>query len=151
MNPLVLDLVPWIQQGFCCSQLLVQLMLCTMNTESPDALLAARGLCHGIGFADGPCGLLTGGAMALSLAAGASGDALVNPLLADYALWFESEVEQYGGIRCGQIALGLGSAGVSQNEINPALCGDLLALCWEKILSLLEEYQVDYTGKGMTS
>ncbi len=72
-------------------------------------------------------------------------------MLADYALWFEGEVEQYGGIRCGQIAMGLGSAGVSREEINPALCGDLLALCWEKILSLLQEYAVDYAGKGLIS
>lgn len=70
MNPLMLELLPMVRQGYCCSQLLILLMLQARDQQNPDLVRAMQGLCHGIGQSDGPCGLLTGGACALALAAG---------------------------------------------------------------------------------
>ena len=70
MNPMMMELLPLVHQGYCCSQLLLLLMLQAQDRQNPGVVRAAQGLCHGIGQSDGPCGLLTGGACALALAAG---------------------------------------------------------------------------------
>ena len=72
MNPMMMELLPLVHQGYCCSQLLLLLMLQAQDRQNPGVVRAAQGLCHGIGQSDGPCGLLTGGACALALAAGAA-------------------------------------------------------------------------------
>lgn len=151
MHPMMLELLPWVRQGYCCSQLLLLLMLRIMDQESAPVVRAVQGLCHGIGQSDGPCGLLTGGACALSLAAGKGAEGeeahpLFAPLLHDYAAWFEERTAPYGGQRCGQVAAGLGSA--SDGLPDPAACGNLLAECWEKIVELVETYNVDLSGKA---
>ena len=70
MHPLMMDLLPLVRQGYCCSQLLVQLLVQAQGREVPDLVRALHGLCHGIGQSGGPCGLLTGGACVLALLAG---------------------------------------------------------------------------------
>ena len=61
MNPMMMELLPLVHQGYCCSQLLLLLMLQAQDRQNPGVVRAAQGLCHGIGQSDGPCGLLTGG------------------------------------------------------------------------------------------
>ena len=73
MHPLMMDLLPLVRQGYCCSQLLVQLLVQAQGREVPDLVRALHGLCHGIGQSGGPCGLLTGGACVLALLAGYGG------------------------------------------------------------------------------
>ena len=53
-------------------------------------------------------------------------------------------VASYGGLRCSQIARGL-DAGTGQQgeEPNPVACGELLAECWEKMLELVQNYELD--------
>lgn len=65
MNALMLELIPLIREGYCCSQLLVLLVLQQQGVENPGLVRAAGGLCHGMGQSGGACGLLTGGAAAL--------------------------------------------------------------------------------------
>ncbi len=151
MNPMLMELLPWVRQGYCCGQLLMLLMLQAMDKENPDLVRAAQGLCHGIGMSDGPCGLLTGGAAALALVAGKGADGesahpMLTPLLYDYAAWFDERTASYGGQRCSQIAQGLGaSSGAAGEQPNPVACGELLAECWEKILELVQSYELDLT------
>ena len=92
MNPMMMELLPLVHQGYCCSQLLLLLMLQAQDRQNPGVVRAAQGLCHGIGQSDGPCGLLTGGACALALVAGKGADDetahhMLTPLLNDYATW----------------------------------------------------------------
>lgn len=54
MNPLMLELLPMVRQGYCCSQLLILLMLQARDQQNPDLVRAMQGLCHGIGQSDGP-------------------------------------------------------------------------------------------------
>ena len=92
MHPLMMDLLPLVRQGYCCSQLLVQLLVQAQGREVPDLVRALHGLCHGIGQSGGPCGLLTGGACVLALLAGKGAEGeephpMLAPLLNDYASW----------------------------------------------------------------
>jgi hypothetical protein len=152
MNPLVLEILPLVRQGYCCSQLLMLLLLQSLGRENPELVRAMHGLCHGMGASEGACGLLTGGACVLGCVAGRgkTGEnahpALV-PLVYDYQQWFVGRTEKYGGAACFQIVQGVSAeTGVAppagDARPNPSLCGDLFAECWEKIRALLEEYEI---------
>ena len=149
MNPMMMELLPLVHEGYCCSQLLMLLMLQARDQENPDLVRAVHGLCHGIGQSDGPCGLLTGGACTLALVAGKGAasetpHAMLTPRLNDYATWFYERTNAYGGQSCSQIAAGLGAASGAPGEApNPVACGDLLAECWEKIIELVQSYDLD--------
>lgn len=58
MNPVLMDVLPFVRQGFCCSQLLMLLMLQARGEENPALVRSLQGLCHGIGHSEGDCGLL---------------------------------------------------------------------------------------------
>lgn len=147
MNPLMLELLPWAHRGHCCSQLMMLLLLQSRGEENPGLVRALQGLCHGIGQSDGPCGLLTGGAALLAYLSGMGGegeeaDRMLTPMLNDYATWFYERTAAYGGHSCGQVSAGLGAAG-PDGMPDPAVCGDLLAECWERLLEILQSYGVD--------
>ena len=145
MHPLMMDLLPLVRQGYCCSQLLVQLLVQAQGREIPDLVRALHGLCHGIGQSGGPCGLLTGGACVLGKGAeGEEPHPMLAPLLNDYASWFYERTAAYGGHSCEQVALGLGARTAAGAEPDPVACGDLLAECWEKILELIQNYDLDF-------
>lgn len=152
MNPVLLELIPHIRAGLCCSQLLVVLAQQIRNEENTAWLQAARGLCHGIGQSGGPCGLLGGGAMILAwLSCQASGEPhpMQEAMCNEYALWFQTESAAFGGYGCEQLSTGLmQQAGALSPDGRPDMqvCGDLLARCWEKILEILESYNVDMAG-----
>ncbi|MBR4741733.1 MAG: C-GCAxxG-C-C family protein, partial [Desulfovibrio sp.] len=103
-----------------------------LERESHDLLYASNGLCYGIGQSNGPCGLLTGGALSLSLLLEQKTPQQRQPILNDYALGFEETTS--GIIRCGEIS--------QSPSPDPMACGELLSLCWEKILTLLQEYEI---------
>lgn len=44
MNALMLELIPLIREGYCCSQLLVLLVLRQQGVENPGLVRAAGGL-----------------------------------------------------------------------------------------------------------
>ncbi|MDR2820377.1 MAG: C-GCAxxG-C-C family protein [Desulfovibrio sp.] len=151
MDPVMMELLPFVRQGYCCSQLLVLLMQQARDRQNPDLLRAAQGLCHGIGQSDGPCGLLTGGACALSLVAGKGADdempnRFLTPLLNDYAAWFYERTAPYGGHNCVAVAAGLGAARHEGGMPDPVACGALLTECWGKILELTQEYELDISA-----
>lgn len=140
----MLELVPWIREGYCCSQLLVLLVLRQQGVENPGLVGAMGGLCHGMGQSGGVCGLLTGGAAALGYLAckGAEGETphpLSEPLINDYAAWFSERVCR-GACRdlsCPSVQAETGGGA------DMTLCGDLLADCWEKLVELCAAYDID--------
>ena len=129
MNALMLELIPLIREGYCCSQLLVLLVLQQQGVENPGLVRAAGGLCHGMGQSGGACGLLTGGAVALGYLAckGAAGEAAHVCTGGCRDVSCPSIQEKTGG----------GS--------DMTLCGDLLAECWDKLVDLCAEYGIDMT------
>ncbi len=70
MNAVMLELVPWVREGYCCSQLLMLMILRAQGVENPGLVRAMGGLCHGMGQSGGASGLLTGGAAALGCTRG---------------------------------------------------------------------------------
>ena len=152
MNPLLLEILPLVRQGYCCSQLLMLLLLQSIGHESPELIRAMHALCHGMGASEGPCGLLTGGACVLGCLAGRgkereSAHPSFVPLVAEYQQWFAGRTEKYGGTACFQVMQGLSAETgvphpVAGEQPAPSLCGDLFAACWEKIVLLLSEYSI---------
>ena len=159
MHPSLMDLVPWVRQGFCCSQLLMLLALRERGQSNPNLVRAMHGLCHGLGQAGGPCGLLTGGAAVIGLLAGKGTEAeeaapCLIPLLNDYVQWFTGQTD--GGQSCPEVSRAL--AGQAGREVpprplpgepdalppDPVLCGPLLAACWERILLLSLDYDLEH-------
>lgn len=152
MNPILLDLMPAVREGYCCSQLLFKLLLDVRGEDNPGMLRAMHGLCHGIGQSEGPCGLLSGGACVLGFLAGKGRDGeeangMLEPLLNEYATWFYERTAPYGGYTCPEVAQGLGGR-QADGTINQVACGELLADCWEKIGALAEDYGLDPMAHG---
>ncbi len=154
MHPVLMELLPYVKEGYCCSQLLTLLVLQAQGKENQDLVRATHGLCMGLGFSNGPCGLLTGGATALGLLAG-HGDAdspahpAFMPLINEYATWFYEYTAQYGGYTCDTITSNLGnrnSAASDEQDIDLLACGTLLGACWEKIIELADSYTIDIQG-----
>ena len=151
MHPVLMDVLPFVRQGYCCSQLLMLLMLQARGEENPALVRSLQGLCHGIGHSEGDCGLLPGGACVLALLCGKGADEevphqMLNPLLNEYATWFYERTAQYGGYTCPQVAAGLGARKGEDGVPDPVACGELLADCWVKIGELVESYGLDITA-----
>lgn len=125
-----------LQQGFCCSQVLVLMGLEAQDKENPDLVRAVQGLCGGIGSAGETCGSLTGAACLLSLYAGRGqpgeiADRQLGLMLDELADWFKDEIGQhYGGIRCSEIL-----AGDPANQM--LRCPGIVVETWQKARDLL--------------
>lgn len=150
MNALLLDILPQVRQGYCCSQLLFSLAQQLVGVESPDLMLTMRGLCHGIGQSGGPCGLLTGGAAVLAWLSTTREDEphpMLDAMTNEYAAWFMERTGGYGGAGCENVSRGLAAEAGSplpEGGMPPMeLCGDLLAECWEKLLDLYDSYGLE--------
>jgi len=130
-------------QGWCCAQIVILLLLEDLGREGPDLVRAARSLCFGLGDLAGPCGALTGGALALGLAAGGpAGDPKVDdrlrPLLAELGAWFRRTMEaRHGGTSCRAIV------GPGAEAPNPPHCGPAIMETYETILRLLSDHDID--------
>ena len=87
-------------EGYCCSQIMVQIGLEAKQEENPELLDAVAGLCNGIHWGL-CCGILTGAACLLSLYDKKNAASFMIPMLVD---WFETTYTQsYKGITCEDI------------------------------------------------
>lgn len=150
MNALLLDLLPYVHKGYCCSQLMLALARQLDDTEDTGFMCAMRGLCHGIGQSGGPCGLLTGGAAVLAWLSSRNEEEahpMIDAMTNEYASWFMERVKAYGGTGCENVSTGLAAeAGTPLPEggMPPMeLCGDLLSECWNKLLDIYESYDLE--------
>lgn len=104
-----LDIMRYRQDGLCCSQILVKLVLRDMGRENSDLIRSMAALCYGSGHSEGMCGILTGAACALSVCLENAencerADALLPLMLDELFGWFTGKAEAaYGGSRCGEI------------------------------------------------
>jgi hypothetical protein len=117
-------------QGYCCSQILVQMGLEARQEENPELLDAVAGLCDGLHYGL-ICGILTGAACLLSLYDKNNAASHMIPRLAD---WFETAYTQsHGSISCEDILQG-----------NPAnkleRCPKIMEETFEKCRELLAEF-----------
>ena len=124
--------------GYFCGQILAILMLETLGEDDPLLVKAMGGLNGGVGFSQGCCGCMTGGACLISSFTGTGEDTGYDdpqhkPALAEFTQWFEEEMTaEYGGIDCRDITRG-----------NPAkrveYCPQIIAATYEKCMEILTE------------
>jgi hypothetical protein len=90
-------------QGYCCSQIMVQMGLEAKGEENSELLDAVAGLCGGL-YSGLCCGILTGAACLLSLYDKKKAAVSMIPWLVK---WFEATCTQsYGGMSCNDILQG---------------------------------------------
>ena len=123
--------------GYFCSQILAILTLETTGEENPGLVKAMGGLNGGVGFSQGLCGCMTGGACVISYFTGKGEDTGYEdpqhkPALGEFTAWFEEEMTgEYGGIDCRDITKG-----------NPAkrveYCPQIIRATFEKCMEILQ-------------
>jgi hypothetical protein len=117
-------------QGYCCSQIMVQMGLDAKQEENPELLDAVAGLCNGLHFGL-VCGILTGAACLLSLYDKKNAASDMIPRLVD---WFETVYTQScGGISCDEI--------IQDNRMNKVeRCPKMMEETFEKCRELLADF-----------
>lgn len=91
------DIMRLVSQGYCCSQVIVELGLEALEDENPELIDAMRGLCKGL-YTGLTCGTLTGAACLLSMIDVKAAEDHLIPRLVE---WFEMTfTECYGGTCC---------------------------------------------------
>lgn len=127
-------------QGFCCSQILIQLALEDMGLENAQLIRAMGGLCEGMGQGE-ICGVITGAACVLSLYAGKGTAeeemlAALPAMLTDFMAWFRGRSSSWGGIRCEDITLASGGR-------NRETCGNIMLEARTTLLGILDAHGID--------
>jgi hypothetical protein len=117
-------------QGYCCSQIMVQMGLDARQDENPELVDAVAGLCGGL-HSGLCCGTLTGAACLLSLYDKKNAATNMIPRL---VAWFkEAYVSSFGGIDCDDIIDGNPSNRFER-------CPKIMVETYEKCRELLAEF-----------
>lgn len=139
------------EEGYCCSQILAQLILRAQGKENDDLVRSLAGLCHGIGQSGDTCGILTGGACILSYLMGADkkndpATIQTHMILDDFLDWFNTLCEeQYGSNHCYDIIGSNKAEGPNKKH-----CRELITKSWVHIIGLLSMYNVAYAAPQST-
>ncbi len=134
--------------GYCCTQIMVQLLLDVQGREAPDAMRAAGGLCRGFGLSEGACGILLGGCMAMGLCAAKGHDgeephAALEAMTTEFSEWFRERTAASGGVSCGAILGDAGNGGGGRPDFGK--CHGLLLEAHARMFEVLAAYGVDPT------
>lgn len=136
MNDAMFRMIELAQQGFYCSQIMVQLGLKAQDKDNPDLIRAMNGLAGGLGFSGNICGALTGGTCLLGLYAGRGAreekvDDRLFLMINRLVEWFEAEIgPNYGGTHCKDII----GEGAKQCTV---VCGNIVASTYVKVTEIL--------------
>jgi hypothetical protein len=114
--------------GYCCTQILIQLALDRRGSDNKELMDAASALCIGLKTGNN-CGALTGAAMVLGMA----DSRLATVTVLELVNWFKSV---YGDVDCFQIA---GEHG----EMRYEKCLDIVQACYQKAKEILNEYGLE--------
>jgi hypothetical protein len=146
LNEYQLDIVKLARQGFCCSQIVMQLALDQQGQSNPGLIRAVSALCHGVVGTDGTCGTVTGAACLIAYYAGKGtpdeeASRLLPVMLVELADWFKDYgTTRFGGINCSDI--------VKDNQPDATVCGGLVSECFGKAMVILMENGIDPASHG---
>jgi Putative redox-active protein (C_GCAxxG_C_C) len=146
LNEYNLDIIKLAHQGFCCSQIIMQLALDLTGQSNPGLIRAMSGLCHGFAATDGACGALTGAACLIAYYAGKGRpdqepSDLMPLMLSSLGQWFEEySSSRFGGINCSDI--------VTNNRPDTTICGGLVSECFGRAMAILMENGFDPASPG---
>ena len=127
--------------GYNCSQILMDVTLKQQGKANPDLVRAMSGLGDGCGFFQETCGVLTSAVIVLALYAGKGNDdenekKYFLPMLQDVNDWFREEIgTKYNGTRCKDIVADL--VGTPEGK---QICGEVVLLTYAKINDILTVY-----------
>ncbi len=143
MNEYDLDIVRLAGQGYCCSQIVLQLALEVQGETNNGLIRAMAALCHGFPGNKGVCGALTGAGCLLAYYAGKGSseeeeDKRLPLMLDELGDWFgEFCTERSHSIFCQDIVPGA--------KPDTTTCGTLLSTCYGKAMTILLENGFDPT------
>jgi hypothetical protein len=123
-------------QGYCCTQIMVIMVLDMWGEQDPLLVDFSGGLCMGAGMEQGPCGILTGGMGILAMAAGGDQDRLI-PMQESFATFFSEQTRACGGTGCADIS------GGHYPAPDPETCGRLLKTAYDGLMAILVENGFD--------
>lgn len=130
MSSITKDIMKLNAQGYCCSQIIVELALEAQEDENPQLIDAMRGLCKGLqsGLI---CGTLSGAVCLLSMMDPKAAEENMIPRLVE---WFDvTFTEAYCGTSCKTI--------LADNPMNKLeRCPKIIEQTYEKCRELLGEY-----------
>jgi hypothetical protein len=130
MNDTAREIIRLSQEGYCCSQVILQLGLDSQGDDNPQLVDAVKGLCGGL-YSGLICGTLTGAACLLSMFDKDKAKAIMIPALVE---WFQATYTPlYGGITCECIACGDPATRLER-------CPQILEDTYQKCRALLAEY-----------
>jgi hypothetical protein len=130
MNDTAREIVRLSQEGYCCSQIMVQMGLDSQGDDNPQLVDAVKGLCGGL-YSGLVCGTLTGAACLLSMFDKDRAKAIMIPALVE---WFQTTYTSlYGGITCECIVCGDPAARLER-------CPKIMEETYLKCRELLAEY-----------
>ena len=129
-----LEILKLKSQGYCCSQIMVALVLDLMGRENPDLIRFARGLCMGYGSETGDCGILTAGICIMALYAQEDKDRC--------AILQEAFTESFREWTDGDVTC-RGITGEFYPRMHPSACGDLLVRAHGRLVEVLVENGID--------
>ncbi|MDO4623162.1 MAG: C-GCAxxG-C-C family protein [Eubacteriales bacterium] len=129
-------IIEYAQQGYHCSQIIMQLALETAGKEEPELVRALGGLGGGIGYTGDTCGCLTGGACTISYFLGKEAPDIPETqtnkeALRELVSWFKEELgPEIGGSVCTDICH-LDRAMIIQK------CPEIIGSTYEKCMDIL--------------
>ncbi|WP_320042423.1 DVU_1555 family C-GCAxxG-C-C protein [uncultured Desulfobacter sp.] len=121
-------------KGYCCSQIMVQLVLDMADVENRQLVDFSRGLCMGSKLETGSCGILTAGLCLLAMYAVQDQD-LRASMQDDFRAFFTAAASK--GVQCRQIA------GSHYPNLNPETCPTLLTQALGALMTILSEHELD--------
>ncbi|WP_026895666.1 DVU_1555 family C-GCAxxG-C-C protein [Clostridiisalibacter paucivorans] len=132
-------------QGYCCTQIMVKILLEQEGKENTDLIKAINGLCGGIGFSKGVCGVLTGGVCILGLYSGKGKDDEYRredfgEMINEYMEWFE---EEFGSKDCVDIAGDELKVGKLGETSYPVKCGGIIEKGLTKVWEIMDEHNYE--------
>jgi hypothetical protein len=123
-------------QGYCCTQIMVIMVLDMWGEQNPALVDFAGGLCTGAGMEQGPCGILTGGMGILAMVAGSDKDRLILMQEA-FETFFREQTRACGGVGCADIV------GDHYPAPDPETCNRLLKTSYGGLMAILVENGFD--------
>ena len=121
-------------QGYCCSQIMVLMVLELMDKKNDDLVAFSGGLCLGGGIKTGPCGILTAGMSILAMYAQKEKDTL-SIMQETYVTFFQTLAQK--GVACIDIVED------AYPSPHPEICGRLLRKSFTHLIALLVDNGFD--------
>ncbi len=130
--------------GYCCTQIMLKLLLDEEGIENDDLIRSANGLCKGLGGRQGICGVLSGGIMIISLYAGKGNNnehckENYGEMVNEFIDWFEDEFQS---LECIDI-IGVNKF-EGKNNSYMLKCGNILVKSYEKVESIINESNFEF-------